>query len=84
MNDLSALAPHQAAWLSTVALPAKASRRRHGPAAALLDIINVWEERKRFRWELDEMARTNPHLIEDIGLTKEALEAEVAKPFWKG
>jgi uncharacterized protein YjiS (DUF1127 family) len=82
MNDVSALAPYQAEWPTMSVRPAHMSRRRHGPAA-LLDIINVWEERKRFRWELEEMAKTAPHLIADIGLTKEELEAEVAKPFWK-
>ena len=83
MNDVSVLVPPQVAWMSTAARPAKTSRRRHGAAAALLDTINTWEERKRFRWELDEMARVNPHLIDDIGLTKDELEAEIAKPFWK-
>jgi uncharacterized protein YjiS (DUF1127 family) len=30
------------------------------------------------------MATDNPHLIDDIGLTKEEVEAEIAKlPFWQ-
>jgi len=81
MNNISTLAPHQKAWPTISAKPAQAPRR--DSPATLLDIITVWEERRRFRWELEEMAKTNPHLITDIGLTKEELEAEVAKPFWK-
>lgn len=46
-------------------------------------IIAIWSERKRTRWELDRMARDNPHLIDDIGLTKLQVEAETAKPFWQ-
>ncbi|TPM34123.1 DUF1127 domain-containing protein [Mesorhizobium sp. B2-2-2] len=42
-----------------------------------------WRERIRFRWELERMSKDNPHLIDDIGLTKRQVEAELAKPFWR-
>jgi uncharacterized protein YjiS (DUF1127 family) len=29
------------------------------------------------------MAKANPHLIEDIGMKKWQVEAEIAKPFWQ-
>jgi uncharacterized protein YjiS (DUF1127 family) len=61
---------------------AEMSRRRSG-LATLRGIIAVWHERARFRWELEQMLRDNPHLIDDTGLTKRQAEAEIAKPFWQ-
>lgn len=46
-------------------------------------VIAIWEERKRFRWELERMSKDNPHLIDDIGLTMRQVEEEIAKPFWQ-
>ncbi|MGO4840322.1 DUF1127 domain-containing protein, partial [Rhizobiaceae sp. 2RAB30] len=46
-------------------------------------IIAIWEERKRFRLDLEGMAKTSPHLIDDIGLTRQQAAAEIAKPFWR-
>jgi uncharacterized protein YjiS (DUF1127 family) len=57
--------------------------RRHSSSPTLRSIIAAWEERKRFRWELEQMSKDNPHLIDDIGLTKRQVEAEIAKPFWQ-
>jgi uncharacterized protein YjiS (DUF1127 family) len=57
--------------------------RRHYSLATLRSIIATWDERKRFRWELEQMSKANPHLIDDIGLTKRQAEAEIAKPFWQ-
>ncbi|NGO51308.1 DUF1127 domain-containing protein [Mesorhizobium camelthorni] len=57
--------------------------RRHSSLATLRSIIATWEERKRFRWELKQMSKNNPHLIDDIGLTQRQVEAEIAKPFWQ-
>ncbi|RWO93020.1 MAG: DUF1127 domain-containing protein [Mesorhizobium sp.] len=62
--------------------PAGILRRQHS-LATLRSIIAAWDERKRFRWELEQMAKDNPHLIDDIGLTRRQLEAEIAKPFWR-
>ena len=62
--------------------PAKASRRPYGLLTTLRSIIASWNERKRSRRELARMAKASPHLIDDIGLTRRQLEAEIAKPFW--
>ncbi|RWC63011.1 DUF1127 domain-containing protein [Mesorhizobium sp.] len=43
----------------------------------------TWRERIRFRWQLRQMSKDNPHLIDDIGLTIEQVEGEIAKPFWE-
>ncbi len=55
----------------------------HGHPACLGSMIAIWEERKRFRLDLDRMAKTSPHLIDDIGLTCRQAAAEIAKPFWR-
>ena len=57
--------------------------RRHHRLTTLRSIIAIWEERKRLRWELEQMSKANPHLIDDIGLTRRQVEAEIAKPFWQ-
>ena len=61
---------------------AEALPRRHG-LAALRGIIATWRERGRFRRELEETAKANPHLIDDIGLKRWQVEAEIAKSFWQ-
>jgi len=45
--------------------------------------LAIWRERIRVRWKLARMAQENPHLLEDVGLTKQQVETEVAKPFWR-
>lgn len=82
MNDALGTAPHRAAWPGTPAGPADASRRPNG-LAALRSLIATWRERIRLRRKLAEMAKANPYLIDDIGLTKRQAEAEIAKPFWQ-
>ncbi|PST24225.1 hypothetical protein C7U60_09170 [Mesorhizobium plurifarium] len=57
--------------------------RRHCGLAALRIVIATWDERKRFRFELEQKLKDDPHLISDIGLTKLEAEAEIAKPFWQ-
>ena len=46
-------------------------------------IFRTWKERTRRRKDLKERLSTNPHLIEDMGLTRAEAEAEVAKRFWE-
>ncbi|WP_292864811.1 DUF1127 domain-containing protein [Mesorhizobium sp.] len=61
-----------------------ATPRRGSGLTALRNNIAAWRERARFRWQLKEMAQTSPHLIDDIGLTRQQAEAEIAKlPFWQ-
>ena len=62
--------------------PADMSRRHHS-LPTLSGIVATWAERKRLRWELEQMSRAEPHLIDDIGLTRRQVEAEIAKRFWQ-
>ncbi len=63
-------------------LPAKHASR-HGLAKLWSNIV-AWQACTRFRWELKRLAKDNPYLIDDIGLTKEQVEEEIAKlPFWQ-
>lgn len=57
--------------------------RQHYSLATLRSILATWDERKRYRWKLEQMAKANPHLIDDIGLTRRQVETEIAKPFWQ-
>jgi uncharacterized protein YjiS (DUF1127 family) len=84
MNDTPTLwsAPHQAAWPGTLEESAEMSRRHRG-LAALQSLIGTWRERIRVRRALRQMSKANPHLIDDIGLTRQQVEAEIAKPFWQ-
>jgi uncharacterized protein YjiS (DUF1127 family) len=80
VNDTLSSARHQAARPGTPG-PADVSRRH---LTTLRNMIATWDERKRFRWDLEQMSKANPHLIDDIGLTSRQVEAEIAKPFWQG
>lgn len=80
MNSTLASALHRAA------APAKSARLaspRHHNLPTLRSIVATWEERKRFRWDLEQMSKDSPHLIDDIGLTGRQVAAEIAKPFWQ-
>ena len=81
MNDtpILALATHRAARPGTLVGPAQASRRRYG-LTTLRSLVATWRWRKRFRRELEQMSKASPHLIDDIGLTRRQVEAEIAKP----
>ena len=61
--------------------PAGMSRRHRLPT--LRSIVATWTERMRLRWELEQMSKADPHLIDDIGLTRRQVEAEIAKRFWQ-
>ena len=82
MNDILASAPHRAAWPEAPVGPA-GMPRRHYRLATLQSTIATWEKRKRFRRELEQKSKDDPHLIDDIGLTRRQVEAEIAKPFWQ-
>ena len=62
--------------------PADVSRRRYS-LATLRNMIATWDERTRFRWDLEQKSKTSLHLFDDIGLTRRQIEAEIAKPFWQ-
>jgi uncharacterized protein YjiS (DUF1127 family) len=81
MNDSLCVSPSPAGRSGPSAK--QASHQRYSPLN-LFDNITAWQQRTRFRWELKRLARDNPHLIDDLGLTKEQVEDEVAKlPFWQ-
>jgi uncharacterized protein YjiS (DUF1127 family) len=83
MNNTLASAPHQAARPETPVAPNDMSHRRYS-LATLRSTIASWRQRTRFRWDLKRMAKDNPHLIDDIGLTNRQVEEEIAKlPFWQ-
>ncbi|WP_236201966.1 DUF1127 domain-containing protein [Pseudomonas pseudonitroreducens] len=49
----------------------------------LWQLLALWQARARLRRQLAGMARANPHLIEDIGLTRRQVALEIGKPFWR-
>ncbi|MEQ1955528.1 DUF1127 domain-containing protein [Mesorhizobium sp. CN2-181] len=77
-----ASAPNQVLRSTASTIPANASGGWCS-LAALHSKIAAWEERKRFRWHLARMSKDDPHLIDDIGLTRQQVEAEIKKPFWQ-
>jgi uncharacterized protein YjiS (DUF1127 family) len=83
MTNTLASAPHCAARPGTPVGPAS-----HRLLTTLRSIVATlrdrsWRERVRFRWQLRQMSKDNPHLIDDIGLTIRQVEGEIAKPFWE-
>ncbi|PBC02570.1 hypothetical protein CK220_20060 [Mesorhizobium sp. WSM3860] len=52
-------------------------------ATRITAFISTWRERLFYRNELARLARDAPHMIDDIGLTEEEVELELAKPFWR-
>ncbi|WP_454813284.1 DUF1127 domain-containing protein [Labrys neptuniae] len=80
MNDIPTLgsAPHQAAWSGPCDMP-----RRRFSLEMLPRMIAAWRKRIYFRRDLEEMAKANPHLIDDIGMKKWQVETEIAKHFWE-
>ncbi len=42
--------------------------------------LNLWMQRSRQRRDLAEL---DQHLLDDLGLTKEMVAKEMAKPFWR-
>ena len=83
MNDIPASTPRHALRARTPMAPRDLARPRYR-LASLRNTIATWLQRTRFRWDLKQMARDNPHLIDDIGLTTQQAEEEIAKlPFWQ-
>ena len=44
----------------------------------------LWRARLRHRQSLALLACKDIHMLQDVGLSPELLEAELSKPFWKG
>jgi len=52
--------------------------------ASLRITIVTRRQQTRFRPDLKRISEVNPHLIDDIGLTRRQVEEEIAKlPFWQ-
>lgn len=49
--------------------------------ARIAEVLLTWVERARQRRQL---GRLSDHMLKDIGLNRGDVEAEVAKPFWRG
>jgi uncharacterized protein YjiS (DUF1127 family) len=78
MNDILATCAPLAAC------PTEIKGRRRYSLSALRRLIALRREQAHFRFELKRMATDNPHLIDDIGLTRKEVEAEIAKlPLWQ-
>jgi uncharacterized protein YjiS (DUF1127 family) len=82
MNDTFASASPQTARPGTPMGPTEMPHR-HYSLVTLQNIVATWSERKRVRWQLKQLSNDNPHLIDDIGLTRQQFEEEIAKPFWQ-
>ena len=84
MDDIRTFTPvpHQLVRKLARLAAAEAPRRYYG-LTALRSTMAAWSERARFRWALAQMAKDNPHLIDDIGLTSWQVEEEITKRFWR-
>lgn len=51
--------------------------------ATLGGAVAAWDRRVRFRRDLEQTSKNDPHLIADIGLTEPQVEIESAKRFWQ-
>jgi uncharacterized protein YjiS (DUF1127 family) len=51
-----------------------------GPTRRMVATIRLWRRRVRSRQELRDLS---DHLLKDIGLSRDAVACEVAKPFWR-
>jgi len=61
---------------------AKLAEEAQGPRG-LRALIKTWDDRAYYRGQLARLASHTPQLIDDIGLTRRQIEAEIAKPFWR-
>ncbi|WP_051355341.1 DUF1127 domain-containing protein [Mesorhizobium erdmanii] len=81
MTNIFASAPHQAVRRG---VPVGQVPNRRYSLASLRNTIAAWRQRTRFRWDLKRISEVNPHLIDDIGLTRTQVDEEIAKlPFWQ-
>ena len=47
---------------------------------SMIKVLETWYERSRQRAALKEL---DSHILSDIGITRDEMELETAKPFWK-
>lgn len=62
-------------------------RTKNGLRSSLLSrwvsLRATWRERRSCRFDLERLLETSPHLISDIGMTREEAQQEIAKRFWE-
>jgi uncharacterized protein YjiS (DUF1127 family) len=68
------------------------AKQRGGPAARsqgrailrpLRRLLARWRARDRFHSELEQKLRGDPHLIDDVGLSRRQVQEELDRPFWQ-
>ena len=47
---------------------------------AIFNTLLAWQARANERRQLGEL---EPHLLQDLGLSRDAVNQEIAKPFWR-
>jgi len=63
--------------------PARSWIRAGSALPKLSSLIALWSARSRQRKALDELARFDPHLLDDIGIRPDQAVRETAKWFWQ-
>ncbi|HEV7319835.1 MAG TPA: DUF1127 domain-containing protein [Ensifer sp.] len=49
---------------------------------SLRSLIASWREKNRFQIDLERKLQGDPHVLDDVGLTRRQVEDELARPFW--
>ena len=52
-------------------------------AIEIAGCVSRWRQQHFYRRELGRLRSEAPHMIDDIGLTMDEVETELAKPFWR-
>lgn len=63
--------------------PPRSRTRIASALPKLSSLIALWSAHSRQRKALDELARFNPHLLDDIGIRPDQAMRETAKWFWQ-
>ena len=71
------------ALMASILIAGRNGKQDDQPRSVDLLFFRTWKERARRRKDLQERLSTNPHLIEDMGLTRAVADAEAAKRFWE-
>ncbi len=61
------------------------ANRSHRPSIVrgLRRLVARWRARDRFRSELEQKLDGDPHLIDDVGLSRRQIQEELDRPFWQ-
>jgi uncharacterized protein YjiS (DUF1127 family) len=61
---------------------ARKTQRISSALSGLLETIRAWIVRSRQRRAIAELAELDDHILKDIGVSKDKMLREAAKPFW--